>query len=123
MFKRLLILLTAVLPFFVSCSRRSDGKENTKVPKGIISQDTMKNILEDIFIAESASGSVDSKHINSVYFSKHCYNSIFIKHHIKLSRFNESFSYYIAESTELEKILTAAIDDLSKKKSGVMSDE
>jgi hypothetical protein len=100
---RKLILLIAVVLFYVAC------KQN--VPKGVIEKSEMMNVLLDMQVTDAALNQVYNN--DTMKMQAHSrYNYIFKKYKIDSATFTNSLKYYSRNAKELDSMYTQISDSL-----------
>jgi hypothetical protein len=114
------IILFSLIAF--SCHKH--GNTNTKFsrPSDLVSSDEMRKIMVDVFLAEVAITSNDSKHWNVKYSTWHYYNYVFKMHNITYDQFQRNYAYYSGDTKKMTQIMTNVIDDLSQLQSKVKNE-
>ena len=82
-------------------------------PKDILSEDKMKPLLQDVFIADAY---VEEKHYStdsSKIVTNRLYSKIFAKYGIKSAEFYRAMEFYSAHPGILENVLVPVVDSLS----------
>jgi hypothetical protein len=105
---RLSVVISVVAIFFLSC-----GNKN-KVPKGILSQDKMEEVLWDMMRADQYVNTFvlpkDSS-LNKKTEGQKLYTKIFDIHKVTEETFRESFAYYKKHPA----LLSSVMDSISQK--------
>lgn len=100
---RKLILLLAVVLFYVACKQ--------KTPKGVIEKSEMMNVLLDMQLTDAALNQVYNN--DTVKMQAHSrYNYIFEKYKIDSATFTNSLKYYSSNAKELDSMYTQISDSL-----------
>jgi hypothetical protein len=105
------VCLTAFLfcVFLISCSKKEE-----KIPAGIISRDTMVQVMVDLHIAEAHAqfntAFDDKKSLKQAY-----YKFVFKKYKINADVLMKSWAFYASHPEILSKIYEDVITGLSKK--------
>lgn len=117
----ILVFLIGALTFY-ACNENEDGYTST--PPGIISRDSMVDVLVDVQLIESAL-KVEHRRVDQAhYFARIYYDSIFKKHNITYPKFDSSLKYYQEkELKELKAIYKDVIDRLIKMQGRVKSEQ
>lgn len=98
------LVLTAVLLFFLGCSK----KPPTPLP---IPEEKMIQILADVHIAEAAIAELKQKHRDSI--APLYYDQIFTIHNVDSSLFNQTFAILQAEPHRLNKMYETVFERLT----------
>lgn len=109
------IFLFIFATLFFSCGEKKEGIKKTAPPTDIITAIQMKDVLEDVFLAEGATGVAELKQHNVKYQSLHYYTFVLKKHNMSSRQFMANFNYYANDVDQMEKILTDVINDLTEK--------
>jgi hypothetical protein len=102
--------------FITSCSNNSEF-EQREVPKDLLSKETMKEILAESILLESA---IQIKYPLSIEYKKRlkkAKESLFKKYGTDAKRFNISFEYYHSDKEKMNEIYSEILDEYSIKKS------
>jgi len=100
---RKLILLLAVVLFYVACKQ--------KPPKGVIEKSEMMNVLLDMQLTDAALNQVYNN--DTVKMQAHSrYNYIYKKYKIDSATFTNSLKYYSRNAKELDSMYTQISDSL-----------
>lgn len=101
-----IIVSFAIVLLFLACNQN-------KVPKNVIDQDKMIDVLVDMQITDA--------YLNQVYnpdtqkMQAHSrYNYLFKKHKIDSTKFSESLKYYSLDPKRMEEMYTLVDDSLSR---------
>jgi hypothetical protein len=91
-------------------------------PSDLVSSDEMRKIMVDVFLAEVAITSNESKTWNVTNSTWHYYNYVFKKHNITYAQFQRNYTYYSSDTKKMTQIMTNVIDDLSQRQSKVKNE-
>jgi len=102
------LILSFILCFgvFVAC------KKNTDTPEGILESKKMVAVLIDIHLLESQIPHLTKMPDSSYILYKSYEKKIFQKHKIDSTTYKQSYSYYLNNLQEFEKIYGQVIDSL-----------
>ncbi len=92
---------------FIACDR----KEVT--PVGVLPKEKMVSIFIDMHIAESQISSLNLKRDSSKILFANYEQKVLEKHNVTDSLYKESYTYYLYNVNDMEKIYDAVIDSLS----------
>ena len=97
--------------FFLLCA--SCGKNKVKIPKNIISKDSISLVLTDMQIVDAAAS---FNHLNGDSTSlKSFYKTILSKYGIDRKKFKESMDFYFKNPEILNEIYQKSLEDLQQK--------
>jgi hypothetical protein len=119
--KNIFYISAFILLTLITFSCHNKGNTNAKVsrPHDLVSPDEMRKIMVNVFLAEVAITSNDSKHWNAAQSTWHYYNYVFKKHNITYAQFQRNYTYYSSDTRQMTQIMTNVIDDLSQLQSKV----
>ncbi len=103
---RLAALFGLILLF--SCKQKT-----TEIPEGIISRDSMINIMVDIHLADAVLLNPMTQSKIGDIPSNNLYKSVMDKYHIKKERFDKSMGFYSDNPVMLDSMYDGVIEKLS----------
>lgn len=92
-------------------------RHTTPSGRAIISQDTMKVILWQMFLADAYNEARSYKDTNFRHDSAYAtlYTEIFRSHHISREDFSESFDYYLGRPSEVKTIVDSLVSQKNSR--------
>ncbi|MCF8301955.1 MAG: DUF4296 domain-containing protein [Bacteroidales bacterium] len=117
------LLFILIIGFAIAGCSNENKEGFQSAPPGIISRDSMVDVLVDIQLVESALKVKHRRVDQAQYYARIYYDSIFKKHHITYPKFDSSLKYYQQhELKELEAIYEDVIERLNKMKGRIKSE-
>jgi hypothetical protein len=112
------LLLPMLLLFFVVTS--CGNKNKIKIPKDVINQDTMVEVLTDIHLVKASQqlGMVIDTADTGKFTT---YNFVWKKHHITEDLYNKSMDFYTHNPGILDSIYENVLNSLSKQKAVLLA--
>jgi hypothetical protein len=111
-----------VLPLFLFCllTTSCGNRNKIKIPKDVINQDTMVEVLTDIHLVKASQqlGMVIDTADTAKFTS---YNYVWKKHHITEGLYNKSMDFYTHNSSVLDSIYENVLNNLSKQKAVLLA--
>jgi hypothetical protein len=117
--KRLIKLLPFVIIYLLISCR---GKSYVKIPQGIVTPDTMSVILSDIHILQASAQLGYSQSPNDTSL-KMAYESIWKKHHLTDSSYNQSMRFYCDNAKLLDSVYEKVLNNLNRQKAELMGEK
>jgi len=98
------------------------GKTSVEVPEGIIPPDTMTSVLCDVHILQASSqlGYSQSPNDTSLQLA---YESIWKKHHLTDSSYNQNMRYYCDHAKLLDSVYEKVLNTLNRQKAELMGEK
>lgn len=107
----LIIFLTCCL---IGCSNES----SYKVPEGLLSEDTLRQILLDMHIADATLNSLNLKSQYENFTPEGYYNKVLQKHNLTREIFDSSIAFYSRKPEHLDKLYESVLNELSTMEAG-----
>lgn len=114
LFRKNIIMLECIFMFILfllpSCNSHTTLK---RPPKDILSEDKMKPVIQDVFLADAY---VEEKHYtpdSSKIITNRLYSKIFTKYGIKSAEFYKSMEFYSTHPNLFEEVMVPVVDSLS----------
>lgn len=111
-----------VLPLFILCllSASCGNKNKIKIPKDVICQDTMVEVLTDIHLVKASQqlGMVMDTTDTAKFTT---YDYVWKKHHITKSEYEKSLDFYTHNAPILDSIYENVLNNLSKQKAVLLA--
>ncbi len=117
--KRLIKLAPFIIIYlFFSCR----SKSYVKIPEGIVTPDTMTAILSDIHILQASAQLGYSQSPNDTSL-KMAYESIWKKHHLTDSSYNQNMRFYCNNAKLLDSVYEKVLNNLNRQKAELMGEK
>jgi hypothetical protein len=114
--------MKSLLPIFIFCLLSASCRNNNKIeiPKDVLCQDTMVEVLTDIHLVKASQQlgiAMDTADTNKIT----PFEYVWKKHHITEAEYKKSLDFYTRNSNVLDSIYENVLNNLSKQKAELLA--